>query len=173
MLQAIAYPRHVPKLPGLGDVMGLLKAQTEALIELPATVASLQRAVRALADTVAVGAETLLVVQNLAIRIDRLVEEIEGPVLALAPGLQRAAKVLDDPVVDSIPDTVRRVQHELLPLLRTLTDTQQRLAAFPGASLLGQLAGRPRPPAEPRPADPAATPTKPPERKPPDPRRNG
>jgi hypothetical protein len=130
--------------------MGLLKAQTEALIELPATVASLQRAVRALADTVAVGAETLLVVQKLALRIDRIVDELEGPVLALAPGLEQAAKILEDPVVETIPDTVRKLRAEVLPLLRTLNETQARLATLPGASLFGQLTGR----VSPRPQDP-------------------
>lgn len=132
----------MPKLPGLSDITGLLRAQTEALIELPATIASLQRAVRALADTVAVGAETLLIVQKLALRIDRLVDEIEAPVLALAPGLRRTAVVLDDPIMETIPDTVRRLQTEAMPLLRAISETQARLAALPGAALLGSLAGR-------------------------------
>ncbi len=150
----------IPRLPGVGDVLGLLRAQTEALIELPATVASLQRAVRGLADTVAAGAETLVVVQRLALRIDRIVDELEGPVLALAPGLERTAKVLDDPIVETIPDTVRRLQAEVLPLLRTVGETQARLATLPGASLLGQLTGRvaPRPAPEadvPRPPSPS------------------
>lgn len=146
----------MPRLPGVGDIVGLLRAQTEALIELPATVASLQRAVRALADTVTVGAETLLVVQKLALRIDALVDELEGPVLALAPGLRRTAAVLDDPIVETIPDTIRRLQNEAMPLLRAISETQARLAAFPGASLLGTLTGRrdPRVPPVPTPPGP-------------------
>ncbi len=112
---------------------------------------------RSLADTVAVGAETLLVVQRLALRIDRIVDQVEEPLIALAPGLLRTAAVLDDPIVETIPDTVRRLQAEVLPLLRTLTETQQRLAALPGAGLLGQLAGRPRPAAT-TPKDPTSAP---------------
>lgn len=132
----------MPRLPGVSEIAGLLRAQTEALIELPATIASLQRAVRALADTVAVGAETLLIVQKLALRIDRLVDEIEAPVVALVPGLRRTAVVLDDPIMETIPDTIRRLQTEAMPLLRAISETQARLAALPGAALLSSLTGR-------------------------------
>jgi hypothetical protein len=132
----------MPRLPGITDVVGLLRAQTEALIELPATVMALQRAVRALADTVTVGAETLLVVQKLALRIDAMVDELEAPVLALAPGLTRTATLLEDPVMATIPDTIRRLQTEAMPLLRAMSETQARLAALPGASLLGSWTTR-------------------------------
>jgi ABC-type transporter Mla subunit MlaD len=142
MLQPASTVSGVPRLPGLTDVMGLLRAQTEALMELPATVASLQRAVRALADTVSAGAETLLVVQKLAVRIDGLVDELEEPVRALVPGLNRTAVLLDDPVMETIPDTIRRLQDEAMPLLRAISDTQARFAALPGASLFGTLTGR-------------------------------
>jgi ABC-type transporter Mla subunit MlaD len=132
----------MPRLPGLTDVMGLLRAQTEALMELPATVASLQRAVRALADTVSTGTETLLIVQKLALRIDAMVNELEQPVHALVPGLNRTAQMLEDPVMETIPDTIRRLQDEALPLLRAINDTQARFAALPGAGLLGTLTGK-------------------------------
>ncbi len=132
----------MPRIPGVPDLMALLRAQTEALLELPATVAALQRSVRALAEVVATGSETLLVVQRLALRVDRIVDELEAPVLALAPGLRRAAVALDDPIVGTIPDTVRVLQAEVMPLLRAMNETQARLQALPGASLLGSLTGR-------------------------------
>ena len=147
----------MPRLPGLTEVLTLLRAQTDALLELPATVASLQRAVRALADTVTVGADTLLVVQKLALRIDGLVDDLEEPVRALLPGLNRTAVLLDDPVMETIPDTVRRLQAEAMPLLRAISETQARFAALPGAGLLGTLTGR-RPETRTATAAPAAPP---------------
>ena len=112
-----------------------------------------------------------MTVNRLAVRLDSLVEELEEPLSALAPGLRRLAVVLDDPVVDEVPDTLRKVQSEVLPVLRTLADTHERvaliagsterimafvddtgrsLAHLPGAALLGRrrVAGRavPEPP---------------------------
>jgi len=89
--------------------------------------------------------------------------------------------VLDDPVISTVPDTLRRLQDEAVPLLVELRETQSRvsvvatfaeeatarLANLPGASLLRQ---RRRPLADPvdpaspsssqpsPPADPAASP---------------
>ncbi|MGH3745279.1 MAG: hypothetical protein ACRDTP_10510 [Mycobacteriales bacterium] len=141
----------MPRLPGLTDVVALLRAQTDALVALPATVAALQRSVLALGDTLAAGRETVLVVNRLALRLESLLDELEGPVLALAPGLSRAATILDDPVVETVPDLIRRLQTEALPLLRAVSETQNRLMQLPGAALIGAMTGRrpepPRPPA--------------------------
>lgn len=89
--------------------------------------------------------------------------------------------MLDDPVISTVPDTLRRLQDEAVPLLVELRETQSRvsvvatfaeeatarLANLPGASLLRQ---RRRPLADPvdpaspsssqpsPPADPAASP---------------
>jgi ABC-type transporter Mla subunit MlaD len=164
----------VPRLPG-PDLLGLVRAQTEALVALPGTVLSLATAVRGLSDVVHSAREAAATVNRLAVRLDGLVEELEEPLRDLAPGLKRLAVVLDDPVVEELPDILRKVQSEVLPVLRTLADTHERVAliagsterimAFvddtgrtlshlPGAALLGRrrVAGRPL---EPLPDDPA------------------
>ncbi len=157
------------KLPGIDNVfngvVGMLQAQTEALTALPQTVASLTQAVRGLAETVQR-------MNAMLVRVDGIVTELEEPLKALAPGMQRLAVVLDDPMVDEIPETLKQVQADILPVLRTLADTHERvaviagsterlmsfvddtsrtLAGLPGAAL---LAGRRR--AMPRPIDPEA-----------------
>jgi len=131
-------------------VIALLRAQTEALVALPATVTSLQRSVLALGDTLEAGRDTVQIVNRLALRLERLIDELEAPVLALVPGLSRAATVLDDPVVEAIPDLIRRLQTEALPLLRAVSETQSRLMQLPGAALIGAMTGRrPDPPKPP------------------------
>ncbi|MCP6423772.1 hypothetical protein NL463_31130, partial [Klebsiella pneumoniae] len=56
------------------------------------------------------------------------------PVRALAPGLTRLAVVLDDPVIEELPDTLRKVQGDVLPVLRTLADTHERVAFIAGST---------------------------------------
>jgi hypothetical protein len=133
---------------------------------LPAAVNALQGAVRSLGEVVGEARETLSAVHRLAVRVDRIAEELEEPLLALKPGLERLAVVLEDPVVEQLPDTLRKVQTDVLPVLQTLADTHARVAfiagsterimgfvedtsrtfgALPGAALLG----RRRPPAPP------------------------
>ena len=120
------------RLPGIDTVFGVLQAQTEALAALPETVRALTAAVRSLADVAASARETAQATQRLAVRLDRLVEEFEEPVRALAPGLARLAKVLDDPVVEQIPETLAQMQADLMPVLRTLADTHERVAFIAG-----------------------------------------
>jgi ABC-type transporter Mla subunit MlaD len=127
-----AYARDVARIPGIDGVFGLLQQQTEALSQLPATVASLAHAVRGLGDVVGQARDTLQTVNRLATRLDGLVGELEEPLLALAPGLKRLAVVLDDPIVDSLPDTLAKVQKDVLPVLRTLADTHERVAFIAG-----------------------------------------
>ncbi len=120
------------RLPGIDTVFGVLQAQTEALAALPETVRALTGAVRSLADVVASARETMLATQRLAVRMDGLVADFEAPVRALAPGLARLAKVLDDPVVEELPRTLHQLQSDLLPVLRTLADTHERVAFIAG-----------------------------------------
>lgn len=119
------------KLPGIdgvfAGVLGLLQAQTEALATLPATVTSLSHAVRGLADTV----QTM---NRMVTRIDGIVSELEVPLKALAPGMARLAAVLDDPMVEEIPATLKQVQADILPVLRTLADTHERVAFIAGST---------------------------------------
>src|SRR3954454_14994825 len=149
------------RLPGIdsvfNSVVGMLQAQTEALSTLPGTVTSLTQAVRGLAETVT-RMNTMLA------RIDGIVTELEEPLKALAPGMQRMAAVLDDPMIEEITETLKQVQADILPVLRTLADTHERvaviagsterlmsfvddtsrtLAGLPGAALLGRLRATP------------------------------
>ena len=149
------------RIPGIDGLFGILQAQTEALAALPSTVTALTGAVRSLSDLVHQARETVVTVNRLVTRLDGLVEELEEPLRALAPGLSRLAIVLDDPVVEDLPDTLRKVQADVLPVLRTLADTHERvafiagsterimtlvddtsrsLAGLPGAALLGRRA---------------------------------
>jgi len=153
----------VAQLPGIGYVLRLLRAQTDALIALPDGLVALNRSIRALTRSLDQSRETLITLQRLMIRADNLVTELDEPVRAMAPGLRRLSSVLDDPVVDQIPSLLRQLERDLLPVVSGLRDTQQkvasiasstarmstlidetgsRLSALPGANLLL----RPRPP---------------------------
>ena len=122
------------RIPGIDGMFAVLQAQTEALAQLPSAVGALTGAVRQLGDVVGEARETLAAVHRLAVRMDAMAEELEEPLRALAPGLQRLAVVLDDPVVEEIPDTLRKVQGDVLPVLRTLADTHERVAFIAGST---------------------------------------
>ena len=122
------------RIPGIDGLFSLLQSQTEAMAGLPSAVASLTGAVRGLGEVVSEARETLAVVHRLALRLDGLADELEEPLRALAPGLQRLAVVLDDPVVEEVPDTLRKIQADILPVLRTLADTHERVAFIAGST---------------------------------------
>lgn len=140
----------MPRVPGLGELIDLMRAQTEVLATLPRTLIDLNRSVLRLTETIASARETVASTQRLTERLNRVVDELEEPVLALRPGMQRLAVVLDDPAVSMVPETLRRLQEEALPLLVELRETQgkvssiatfaeetgARLSSFPGAGLL-------------------------------------
>jgi hypothetical protein len=83
--------------------------------------------------------ETIESAQRIAARLEGLVDELEEPVRALKPGLERVGRVLDDPVVDTVPDTLRQIQDDLLPLIHGLRQAQNRMG-----SVTGILRRRPR-----------------------------
>ena len=124
----------MPRLPGIDNVLTLLQAQTEALAGLPTAIASLTGAVRGLGEVVGEARETLAAVNRLAVRMDALVAELEEPLRALAPGLSRLAVALDDPIVEELPETLRKVWSDVLPVLRTLADTHERVAFIAGST---------------------------------------
>ena len=153
------------RIPGIDGLFAALQAQTESMASLPAAVTALTGAVRSLGEVVGEARETLSTVHRLAVRLDRVAEELEEPLKALKPGLERLAVVLEDPIVEELPDTLRKVQSDVLPVLQTLADTHARVAfiagsterimgfvedtsrtfgAIPGAALLG----RRRPPTD-------------------------
>jgi ABC-type transporter Mla subunit MlaD len=122
----------VPRIPGLSELLALLQAQTEALAQLPRTLTELNGAVRELIAATKAAGETIASAQRTAERLEELVEELEEPVRALRPGLERVGRVLDDPVVDTVPDTLRRIHDDLMPLIAGLRQAQTRVGSVTG-----------------------------------------
>ncbi|SNS19619.1 hypothetical protein SAMN06893096_102453 [Geodermatophilus pulveris] len=122
----------LPRIPGLSELVDVLREQTEALAQLPRTMAELNTAVRELIAATRVATETVASAQRTAERLEGLVEELEEPVRALRPGLERVGRVLDDPVVDSVPDVLRTVTEDLLPLVHGLRQATDRVGSVAG-----------------------------------------
>jgi ABC-type transporter Mla subunit MlaD len=132
----------MPSLPTPGEVFRAARAQTEALAALPGALVSLTRAVAQLDGTMREVRAAVGRLERLGERLEGVLDELEQPIRDLAPGLARIGAVLDDPVVSEIPDTVRRIREDMLPLVATLRGTSDMLDRFSGLSLLG---GRRRP----------------------------
>jgi ABC-type transporter Mla subunit MlaD len=122
----------MPRIPGLSDLLAQLQAQTEALAGLPRTMTDLNNAVRELIAATTVASETIASAQRTAERLEELVGELEAPVRALRPGLERVGRVLDDPAVDTVPDTLRRINEDLMPLISALRQAQSRVGTVTG-----------------------------------------
>ena len=129
----------IPRIPGLSELLSLLQTQTEALSQLPRTLSDLNGTVRELTEATTTARETIESAQRIAERLEDLVEELEEPVRALRPGLERVGRVLDDPAVDTVPDTLRRIHDDLMPLIHGLRQAQTRVG-----SVTGMLRRRPR-----------------------------
>jgi ABC-type transporter Mla subunit MlaD len=130
----------MPRIPGLSELLSLLQAQTEALAQLPRTLSELNGTVRELTEATTMARDTIASAQRTAERLEQLVDELEEPVRALKPGLERVGRVLDDPAVDTVPDTLRRIHDDLMPLIHGLRQAQSRMG-----SMTGMLRRRPRP----------------------------
>jgi ABC-type transporter Mla subunit MlaD len=122
----------MPRIPGLSDLLAQLQAQTEALAQLPRTMTDLNSAVRELISAVGVASETIASAQRTAERLEELVEDLEEPVRALKPGLERVGQVLDDPVIDTVPETLRSIHDDLMPLIAGLRQAQSRVGTVTG-----------------------------------------
>ncbi len=129
----------MPRIPGLSELLTILQTQTEALSQLPRTLSDLNGTVRELTEATTIARETIASAQRIAERLEVLVDELEEPVRALRPGIERVGKVLDDPAVDTVPDTLRRINEDLLPLIHGLRQAQARVG-----SVTGLLRRRPR-----------------------------
>lgn len=123
----------MPGIPGFGDVLTLLQKQTEALAQLPRTLTDLNGTIRELTEATAKARETIESAQRITERLEGLVEELHQPVQALKPGLERVGRVLDDPAVDTVPDTLRRIHDDLMPLVAGLRQAQARVGSVTGA----------------------------------------
>jgi ABC-type transporter Mla subunit MlaD len=129
----------MPRIPGLSELLSILQTQTEALSQLPRTLSDLNGTVRELTEATTMARDTIASAQRIAERLEDLVEELEEPVRALRPGLERVGRVLDDPAVDTVPDTLRRIHDDLMPLIHGLRQAQTRVG-----SVTGILRRRPR-----------------------------
>ncbi len=142
----------MPRIPGLNDLLSLLQTQTEALAQLPRTLSDLNGTVRELTQATTMARETIESAQRIAGRLEDLVDELEEPVRALKPGLERVGRVLDDPAVDDVPDTLRRIHDDLMPLIHGLRQAQSRMG-----SVTGILRRRPRDDEPDEPGEPAGS----------------
>ena len=122
----------LPRIPGLSELIDVLQKQTEALAQLPRTLTDLNAAVRELITATRVATETVASAQRTAERLEGLVEELEEPVRALRPGLERMGRVLDDPAIETVPDTLRTVADDLLPLVHGLRQATDRVGSVTG-----------------------------------------
>jgi ABC-type transporter Mla subunit MlaD len=122
----------LPRIPGLSELVDVLQKQTEALVQLPRTIADLNTAVRELITATRVATDTIASAQRTAERLEGLVEELEEPVRALRPGLERVGRVLDDPAIETVPDTLRTVAEDLLPLVHGLRQATDRVGTVSG-----------------------------------------
>jgi ABC-type transporter Mla subunit MlaD len=129
----------MPRIPGLTELLSILQTQTEALSQLPRTLSDLTGTVRELTQATSRARETIEAAQRITERLEALIEEIDEPVRALRPGLERVGRVLDDPAVDTVPDTLRQIHDDLMPLIHGLRQAQTRVG-----SVTGILRRRPR-----------------------------
>ena len=125
----------MPKLPVVSELLGLVQTQTQALLAVPDAV----RAVVSLATDA----------QRVVRRVDGLLDELEGPLRELAPGLQKLARTLEGDEVDQIVTGINETQRQVAAIAATtgrivnvIDDVGTKMAAFPMAPLLG---GRRRP----------------------------
>jgi ABC-type transporter Mla subunit MlaD len=123
----------MPNIPGFGDVLSLMQKQTELLAQLPRTLADLNKTIRELTEATAKARETIESAQRITERLEGVVEELQQPVRALKPGLERVGRVLDDPAVDTVPETLRRIHDDLMPLVSGLRHAQARVGSVTGA----------------------------------------
>lgn len=124
----------VPRMPDPAHLLAQYQAQAEALAQLTPTIVALNQALRGLTGVVETARDTVDSAQRVTAQLERIVSELEGPARALRPGLERVAQVLDDPAVAALPDTLRRVQDSLLPLLEGVARAQTRIGHLAAAA---------------------------------------
>jgi ABC-type transporter Mla subunit MlaD len=146
----------VPAVPSPSRVLRLVRAEAEAIAALPGALVSLTRAVRSLDSTIREARDAVARLQRLGERLEGVLDEVEEPVKDLAPGLRRLGRMLDDPAVSEVPETVRRIREDLLPLFATLRGGADVLDRFSGRALLGGGRRRPEVPPVTPPAIPPA-----------------
>jgi chromosome segregation ATPase len=136
----------MPRVPGFNDAIKMMQTQTELLAELPATIAELQRAVRGLGETLNTSRDAAASAARVSSRVEEALDEIEDPIRALRPGLERLAVALDSPVIDRIPATLEAIEATVLPIAAGVEQARERWAAVKerGRRLLAPLRSRGR-----------------------------
>jgi uncharacterized protein YukE len=89
---------------------------------------------RAAAETVRQAREAVAAFHRFALRAEAFADEVEESFAALKPGLARLAETLDDPTLSELPDTLRQVQDDVLPVLRSLADTHDKVTSMAGST---------------------------------------
>ena len=117
-------------VPVLSRLVAGIRARGNAIAEMPYGLLRMNETMREMTNAVVSTTDTLDHVQRLVLRVDHLVGDLEEPLRSLAPGLTRLAKVLDDPAVDMLPDTLQRLSQDALPLVKGMRDTQARMAVI-------------------------------------------
>jgi ABC-type transporter Mla subunit MlaD len=119
----------MPRMPGLGELLALMQTQAESLAELPAMVTELNRAVGGLSEVLAATKQATASADRTTARVERMLDELEGPILSLRPGIERVARVLDDPAIDRIPMTIEIIESTVLPIVEGVQRTRSRYRA--------------------------------------------
>lgn len=105
-----------PRVPSMSDAFRLVQAQSDLMSDLPAIIAELQSSVRNLSATIASSTGSAESAQRVIARVESVLDEIEEPVRAMRPGLQRLSVALDSPVVDRLPATLETIERTALLL---------------------------------------------------------
>jgi ABC-type transporter Mla subunit MlaD len=120
----------MPRIPGFSELLELMQKQTEVLGELPRTITNLQGAIHDLTEATTKARKVVDSAQRVTESLENLVEELAPTVLAVRPGLERVGRVLDDPAIDTVPETLARIHDDLVPLIHGLRRAQSRVASL-------------------------------------------
>lgn len=101
--------------------------QVEVLTGLPDTLAELTRAVRGLSETVDAIKDTVATAGRVAGRLDELMDDLEGPVHGLRPGIERLSDVLDAPAIERLPAILDSIESTVLPVAHRAERVRRQL----------------------------------------------
>jgi ABC-type transporter Mla subunit MlaD len=114
----------------MNDAFRLVQAQSDLMTDLPEIIAELQASVRALSETLASSKDTAATAQLVLARLDSVLDDIEEPLRAMRPGLQRLSVALDSPVIDRLPATLEAIERTVLPIAAQFERTNERAHAM-------------------------------------------
>ena len=117
----------------MNDAFRLVQAQSDLMSDLPGIIAELQASVRSMSETLASSKDTATSAQVVLARLKSVLDEIEEPVRAMAPGLQRLSVALDSPVIDRLPATLEAIERTVLPIAARIEHTNERGTCDSGA----------------------------------------